>query len=373
MTKVLVLPDSFKGSLTSEEVGQAIKDGLDKTDLALDVRSFVIADGGEGTVAAFVSAKKGRYMHIETLDAYLKPIVVPVGILDDNTVVIEVASIVGLTMYSKEEANLLEATSFGVGLVLKQLHALGYKKIIVGLGGSSTNDGGMGLLQALGYAFYDDKGKLLKPRASSLALIKSVVTTNAINFSEIELIVASDVVNTLLGKNGATFVFGAQKHADDETLLYLESAMTYYNQIMSCIGYPLDEVISGGAAGGMGAALIKVLQAKRYSGIDLLLQYLTFDSMLDDNTIVISGEGQCDQQSAYGKVIAGIAKYTKAKNVPLYVICGQYKEGYQRLFELGVQAVYQILDMAVNIDECFTNAKELIIRTSEKLAYDHMR
>lgn len=367
MLKVLVVPDSYKGCLSSKEVAQAIEAGIREIPVEIDVRSFVVADGGEGTVEAFTEALNGKYRSYDTLDAYLNPITIKIGELDDKTGIIEVASIVGLHMYHQDQRNPLIATSYGIGSIIKSLVIDGFEKIIIGLGGSCTNDGGMGLLQALGYRFYDSDDNLLPYQALSLTKINYIDDTEVFDLSGIELIVASDVTNPLLGPLGATMIFGPQKGANQDTLDLLEQGMRNYSEVMSKYGYQLDHLASGGAAGGIGSALIGVLKANKEQGIELLLSYLHFDDLLDESTIVISGEGQSDAQSAYGKVIAGIASHTKPKNVPMYIISGQLKPGYEALFELGVKAAYAIRSIAKDDQESFTKAPLLIKEVSKKI------
>ncbi len=367
MLKVLVVPDSYKGCLSSKEVAQAIEAGIREIPVEIDVRSFVVADGGEGTVEAFTEALNGKYRSYDTLDAYLNPITIKIGELDDKTGIIEVASIVGLHMYHQDQRNPLIATSYGIGSIIKSLVIDGFEKIIIGLGGSCTNDGGMGLLQALGYRFYDSDDNLLPYQALSLTKINYIDDTEVFDLSGIELIVASDVTNPLLGPLGATMIFGPQKGANQDTLDLLEQGMRNYSEVMSKYGYQLDHLASGGAAGGIGSALIGVLKANKEQGIELLLSYLHFDDLLDESTIVISGEGQSDAQSAYGKVIAGIASHTKPKNVPMYIISGQLKPGYETLFELGVKAAYAIRSIAKDDQESFTKAPLLIKEVSKKI------
>lgn len=372
MLKVLIVPDSYKGCLSSKEVAQAIEAGIREIPVEIDVRSFVVADGGEGTVEAFTEALNGKYRSYDTLDAYLNPITIQIGELDDKTGIIEVASIVGLHMYHQDQRDPLIATSYGIGKIIKSLVTDGFKKIIIGLGGSCTNDGGMGLLQALGYRFYDSDDNLLPYQALSLTKINYIDDTEVFDLSGIELIVASDVTNPLLGSLGATMIFGPQKGANQDTLNLLEQGMGNYSAVMSKYGYQLDNIACGGAAGGIGAALIGVLKANKEQGIELLLSYLHFDDLLDESTIVISGEGQSDHQSAYGKVIAGIASHTKPKNVPMYIISGQLKPGYEALFELGVKAAYAIRSIAKDDQESFTKAPLLIKEVSKKIIKSHL-
>jgi len=364
------MPDSYKGCLSSKAVGEAMIAGIRTVDLNYQVQQFLIADGGEGTVEAFVEARHGQYLTVRTVDCFLKPLDAVVGVIDHTTAVMEVANIVGLAMLKKEELNPLEATSYGVGIVIKELLKLGYQKIIIGLGGSCTNDGGMGMLQALGMIFKDKVGNDLGYGTKELTKI-AAIEDNLIDLSNIELVVASDVTNTLLGAFGATMVYGPQKGADRKTLIQLEEGMKNYAKIMSNNGYQLDEIVSGGAAGGLGAALLGVLKATCSSGIDMLLKTINFEHELTNDCIVISGEGQCDAQSANGKVISGISKITKNKQIPFFIICGALNEGYQSLYDLGVTRAYALMDIAKDKDDSFQNAESLIKRITYNLLMEY--
>jgi len=368
--KVIVIPDSYKGCLSSKAVGEAMIEGIKTVDLDYQVQQFLIADGGEGTVEAFVEARHGQYLTIKTVDCFLNPIDVIVGIIDHTKVVMEVANIVGLAKLKKEELNPWEATSYGVGIVIKELLKLGYRKIIIGLGGSCTNDGGMGMLQALGMIFKDKDGDILKYGAKELAKIVTI-DDKLIDLHDAELVVASDVTNKLLGENGATLIYGPQKGADQKTLVQIEKGMENYARIMSKYGYHLDDIISGGAAGGLGAAILGVLKATCSSGIDMLLKTINFENELTNDCIVISGEGQSDAQSANGKVISGISKLTKKKHIPLFIISGALNEGYQRLYDLGVTKAYALMDIAKDKDDSFRNAEYLIKKITANLLLEN--
>ena len=372
MLKVFLLPDSFKGSLTSSQVSDAIRKGIKSVITDVEIISYVIADGGEGTVDAFVSAVNGSKSKYDTVDAYLKPIKVEVGILDQSTVVIEVASVVGLNMYDITKRNVLKATSYGVGVLLSKLKDEGYRNIIIGLGGSCTNDGGMGLLQALNWRFFDDNDELLPPQALSLAKIKRIDNTGVIDMSGINLIVASDVDNPLLGSNGATMIYGPQKGANKQVLEQLEYGMRNYVEVMKELGLMIDRAKGAGAAGGLGAALIGVLKADKHLGIDLLLQYIQLESKLDNNCVVISGEGKTDSQSLMGKVVSGIANITKKRNVPFYLISGCVDLDDLSLNKLEVKKAYAIRDIAINDQDSFINAYELIINVAKTLASTYL-
>lgn len=367
MTKYLIVPDSYKGCLSSYQVGRAIASGINRADPTASVMCFRVADGGEGTVEAFVEAVHGSYQIVTAKDCFLDTIKATIGILDHETAIMEVANIVGLAMLQPEQLDPYKATSYGVGMVLKEIAASGFKRIIIGLGGSSTNDGGMGMLQALGARFYDRNHQLLGCGAWAMAQAASVDLTDLYDFKTTQLIVASDVRNKLLGPQGATLIYGPQKGADSNLLAKLEKAMDNYSRVLAGAGLKITETECGGAAGGLGAALIGVLKAQRSSGIQLLLQTMQFERLLTPDTIVISGEGQSDAQSAYGKVIAGIAAYTQPAQVPLYIISGALKDGYQELFALGVTKAYALLDAAKDRRDSFENAERLLTEITAKL------
>ncbi len=358
--KVVIACDSYKGCMTSREVAQHIEDGIRQTGADICTKSYIIADGGEGTVEAFHETCRGKKQLVSASDAYGKKIMTEYTIIEDgNTAVIEVANIIGLNMHEREKRAPFFGSSFGVGTVILHAAEMGCKKIIIGLGGSATNDGGMGLLQALGCRYYDSMHQYLSPQAMNLEKVRYIDFNRLNKLEGIELIAACDVKNHLLGENGATHVFGKQKGFYPNQIRKIEMGMeNFRNQIRRYTNIDIDEFEGGGAAGGIGAVLIGLLGAKMISGVDLLLSYSDIEKEIEDSDLVITGEGQSDQQTMYGKVPVGILRLAKRHHKPCICISGALGIGYQSLYDLGFIGIYSIADRAMSFQQALEQAPE---------------
>lgn len=358
--KVVIACDSYKGCMTSREVAQHIEDGIRQEDAGICTKSYIIADGGEGTVEAFHETCQGKKQLVSASDAYGKKIMTEYTIIEDgNTAVIEVANIIGLNMHEREKRAPFFGSSFGVGTVILHAAEMGCKKIIIGLGGSATNDGGMGLLQALGCRYYDSMHQYLSPQAMNLEKVRYIDFNRLNKLEGIELIAACDVKNHLLGENGATHVFGKQKGFYPNQIRKIEMGMeNFRNQIRRYTNIDIDEFEGGGAAGGIGAVLIGLLGAKMISGVDLLLSYSDIEKEIEDSDLVITGEGQSDQQTMYGKVPVGVLRLAKRHQKPCICISGALGIGYQSLYDLGFIGIYSIADRAMSFQQALEQAPE---------------
>ncbi|MEG0314859.1 MAG: glycerate kinase [Erysipelotrichaceae bacterium] len=356
--KVVIACDSFKSCLSSNEVAKHLASGILQENPNHQVISYAIGDGGEGTLEAFYETCHGKYIKVKTVDAYLKKIEAQYVLIDnDKTAVIEVAQIIGLAMYPREKRMPMYASSYGVGLVLIDAFKKGVTKIIIGLGGSSTCDGGMGLLQALGAKFYDNKQNELNPQAVNLENIDRIDVENLYDFKGIELIAACDVKNQLLGESGATYVFGKQKGLYPNQMKRIENGMhNYVNRMYQQTKIDLNACIGGGAAGGIGTALISMLNAKMERGIELLLSYSDIEDEIADCDLVITGEGQSDLQTKYGKVPVGILEIATKYNKPVICISGALGLEYRSLYDLGFIGIYSIADRAMSFQQALDNA-----------------
>ena len=359
--KVVIASDSFKGCLSSKEVAFAMEKGIKKVDSSIEVKKYIVGDGGEGTMEAFVSACNGEMVEVHVHDAYRKPLKTQYGLIEDgNCAIIEVGNIIGLNMTLKENRAPMIASSYGVGEVLMHAKKRGCKKIILALGGSCTNDGGMGLLEAIGVRFLDENGKYLRSMPYNLEKIFSIDTKRMADFSQIECIAACDVKNKLLGEEGATAIFGRQKGLYPNQQKRVEKAMEHYVLKMKEIGYDLNCCVGGGAAGGIGAVFIEILKAKMIPGIELLFSYNRIEEDIKNCDVVFTGEGQTDLQTMFGKVPVGVLNIAKKYNKPCICISGALGVEYKRLYELGFVGIYSIADRAMS----FAKALEL---ASEKL------
>lgn len=358
--KVVIACDSYKGCMTSREVAQRMEDGIWQVDSNICTKSYIIADGGEGTVEAFHETCHGKKQIVQASDAYGKIIMTEYTIIDDgNTAVIEVANIIGLNMHEREKRAPFFGSSFGVGTVILHAVEMGCKKIIIGLGGSATNDGGMGLLQALGCRYYDSMHQYLSPQAMNLEKVRYIDFNRLNKLEGIELIAACDVKNHLLGENGATYVFGKQKGFYPNQIRKIETGMeNFRNQIQRYTSIDINEFEGGGAAGGIGAVLIGLLGAKMIPGIDLLLSCSDIEEEIADCDLVITGEGQSDQQTMYGKVPVGILRLANRYQKPCICISGALGIGYQSLYDLGFIGIYSIADRAMSFQQALEQAPE---------------
>ncbi len=369
--KILVACDSYKGCMTSREVSEHIKQAILRVDSSIEVCTYAMADGGEGTSAAFCDACQGEMVECETTDAYGRHMRACYALIEGgNTAVVEAAACIGLTMVPREKRNPMAASSYGVGTMLLDAKERGCQRIIVGLGGSSTNDGGMGLLQSLGVRFYDASHKYLSPQAMNLEKIRYIDFNRLTSFDGIELIVACDVKNHLLGPQGATFTFGRQKGLYPNQLERIDRAMSNYrDQIKRYRKIDLDDFEGGGAAGGIGAVLIGLLHAKMVPGIELLLSYSSLREEAQHCDLLITGEGQSDAQTMYGKVPAGIAAIAKQADKPIVCISGALGLGYEQLYDLGFIGIFSIADRAMSFSQALESAPQKL----ESAAYSIIR
>lgn len=358
--KVVVACDSFKGCMSSQVVNTHIESAIHQVDEGIEVCKYVIGDGGEGTVDAFMETCGGERRNVQTSDAYGKKITTYYTVIDGgDTAVLEVANIIGLNMHERENRAPFFGSSFGVGTVLLDAIAQGCHKIIIGLGGSATNDGGMGLLQALGVRYYDAQHKYLSPQAMNLEKVHYIDFNRLQKFEGIELIAACDVKNHLLGEEGATYVFGKQKGFFPNQIRKIDAGMqNYRDHILRYLKIDINEFAGGGAAGGIGAVLIGILGARMISGIELLFQYSDIGTAISDCDYVITGEGQSDRQTMFGKVPAGVIQLANRYQKPTVCISGALGIGYQDLYSLGFIGIYSIADRAMTFQQALDQAGE---------------
>lgn len=358
--KIVVACDSFKGCMSSKEVKDIISQSIKDVDENIEVVTYVIADGGEGSVEAFCTCANGVMQDVKTSDAYGRKIESQYGWIDNHqTAVIEVANIIGLSMHERDKRAPFFGSSYGVGTVMLDAYRQGCKKIIMNLGGSATNDGGMGLLQALGARFYDKDHGYLSPQAMNLEHVRYIDFNRFDKLEDVEIIAACDVKNYLLGSDGATHVFGKQKGFYPNQIKKVEEGMHNFRDcVLRYTKKDLNACVGGGAAGGIGAAIITLLDATMTPGIELLLSYSDIDQQIATCDFVITGEGQSDQQTMYGKVPVGILNAALAHNKPTICISGALGIGYQKLYDLGFVGIYSIADRAMTFQQAIELAKD---------------
>ncbi|NJK85162.1 MAG: glycerate kinase, partial [Bacteroidales bacterium] len=327
---IVIASDSFKESLSSFEVGNAIKKGILKILPQTDIEIVPVADGGEGTVEAVVKATHGRIVPVEVYDPLLRKITAFFGVTGDGlTAVIEMAAASGLPLLKPEERNPLVTSSFGTGELIAAAIEYGCRTIIIGLGGSATNDGGIGMMKALGAVFNNDPDFI--PKGGDLGRIQSI---NLENFkhktNSVQFLIASDVTNPLTGTDGATRIFSAQKGADERSMEFLEKNMVHYAGLMKTItGRSISDIPGSGAAGGMGAALLAFMNAELRPGFSVISELIHLDDKISKTDLVITGEGKLDHQTRFGKTPSGVATIAKKFGKPVIAVAGTLGEKWE--------------------------------------------
>lgn len=367
--KVVIAMDSFKGTYSSLQVAEFISKGIYKVYPDADINTIAVADGGEGTTNVLVDSLCGRMVELTVQNPVGKPIQAAYGILPDSTAVIEMSAASGLTLLSPQKRNPLITSTYGAGQMIMDAIEKGCPKIIIGLGGSATNDGGVGMASALGVRFLDKAGNDLAPGGAALKLLDCIdVSGLSPKVRSTEFLVACDVENPLCGSDGASAVFGPQKGADNEMVRELDCCLRHYgDKILQTLCIPVAEVPGAGAAGGMGAGLIAFCNAKLIKGVDLILDYLEFDRWVQQADIVITGEGRLDSQTIYGKVPVGVAKRAKKYGKPVYAIAGFLGEGAQAVYDHGIDAVISAIVAPMSLGEAIQKSPQAIENAAENL------
>ncbi|WP_346353717.1 glycerate kinase [Azotosporobacter soli] len=368
--KIIVAPDSYKGSLTAVQVASAMARGIGRVYPEAQVVQMPIADGGEGTVVAMVAALGGEMVETTVQGPLGAPVVAQWGLVaSGETAVIEMAAASGLPLLSSAERDPLRASSHGTGELIVAALDKGVKRIIIGLGGSATNDGGAGMAQALGAKLYDDWGKPLQPGGAALARLETVdLSALDARLAETEIWVACDVDNPLCGPQGASAVYGPQKGATSEMVAQLDAALAVYAGIMTeATGRAVAEKPGTGAAGGLGAGLLWLTNARLRPGVEMVLEVAEFEKQLLDTDWVLTGEGRTDQQTAFGKAPIGVASAAKRHAVPVALLSGGLSQGWQAVLEAGIDAAASVVPGPMRLEECLAAGEELVADGAERL------
>lgn len=360
--KILLAPDSFKGSLSSEKIVSIMEKKVLEVFPKCEVIKVPIADGGEGTVEKLVKITSGSIHTIEVLNPLFQPINAAYGILNKDTAIIEMAAASGLTRIDAAEGNACITTTFGTGQLIKDALDKGYKNIVVAIGGSATNDGGIGALCALGVKFLDGNKKELKPIGKNLIKIEEIDLSGMHQgIKDTAFTVMCDVNNPFIGARGATYMYGPQKGANDSQLVELEAGMNHLaSLILKNVGKDIRYVKGAGAAGGLGGALYAFLEANLKSGIDTILDTIGFDKLIEDVDVIITGEGRIDEQSACGKVLTGIGNRAKTHEIPVIAIAGSIGYGAEQVYEQGISAIVPTVNHPMSLDEALIHAEDLL-------------
>ncbi|NDJ59714.1 MAG: glycerate kinase [Chloroflexi bacterium] len=368
--KLVISPGAFKHSLSAAAVAQAIAAGLTRSGLGADLVLLPIADGGNGTLDAFLVGG-GQRITRTVRDPLGRPIEAAFGLLSDQTAVIEMALASGLELLRPDELDPLAATTYGTGQLMQAALDAGAKRVIVGMGGSATVDGGAGCLQALGVKLLEANGAEISPGGGHLRQSAQLDTSGLDpRWAQTEVIIASDVDNPALGPDGAAAVFGPQKGASPTEVALLEANLHHFFTLVNDqLGVDVRSARGGGAAGAFSAGLMAFLGGQIQPGIDLILEQLSFDEHLRDADLVITGEGQMDAQTVHGKGPIGVARRARERGVPTVALVGGLDADDALLHEAGLWAVLSVVDKPMPLQTALDHAAELVERAALRLGY----
>lgn len=372
--KIVAAIDSFKGSMSSLEVADAFELGARKVFSNLKVVKLSLADGGEGTVESLVDGGNGDIITLKVKNPLMREIESFYGIIKNkNLAVVEMAAASGLPLLSKEERNPMKTSTFGTGELIKDALKKGCREFIVGIGGSATNDGGIGMLSALGYKFLDKSGKILDPIGENLINIETIDTSDVMpELKESSFLVACDVDNPLYGERGAAEVYSRQKGATEEMVTQLDNGLKHFSEIvMKQFNIEIGNYPGAGAAGGLGGGFLGFLNAQLKPGIDIIIETIGLEEQIKDADLVITGEGRIDFQSIMGKTPVGVAKLGKKYNIPVIAIAGCLADNADIVHDHGIDAIFSIINHPLELEDALK--KENALKFVEKNAEQIMR
>ena len=365
--RVVIAPDSFKGALSAQDVAEAMADGVRRACANCSVDLVPIADGGEGTVGCLLAAVGGEIVNVQVHDPLGRLINAHYGVLANGTTVIEVAAAIGYERVTDTERDVLRGNSVGVGELIAHALDAGRTSLVVGLGGSATNDAGIGMLYALGVRFYDKFGLELPPTPEAclqLAHVEIQGIHPKLQYSQMR--VACDVFNPLCGPMGATAVYGPQKGVTPELVPVLDKALERFAEVVETdLGISILNVPGAGAAGGLGGAFFGLLNAKLVQGIDLILDECAFDTLLSGANVVLTGEGKTNGQTIHGKAVQGVAMRAKKQGVPVFCLSGAVTREAAGLSDFGVTAMLSITPQPMSLAEAMDSTREFLVDTVE--------
>lgn len=357
------MPDKFKEALSAKRACLAIEEGLKQADQSFETILFPMADGGEGTAEVLTFNTKGHMQSLIVYDPLFRKTAAQYGISGDGTIAfIEMAQASGLSLLKTKERDCLKTSTYGTGEIIKDaLTRKGIRKIVLGLGGSATNDAGIGMAAALGYRFLDHTGAVVKPIGENLERIASIDNTNVTDrLKNVEVLVACDVENPLYGPEGAAYVYASQKGADGQAIEMLDSGLKHFAHIVQKqFNCSLQNIKGAGAAGGLGAGAVAFLGGKLRPGLKLIMEITNFQEILQGVDLIITGEGKIDQQTLSGKLIKGVGEMAKSKHIPVVAFCGILDLDQTSLKQLGLTFASSIIPrpctLAVSLKETYNN------------------
>lgn len=367
---ILLAPDSFKESMTAKEVCHAMERGIKKANNSISCIHVPMADGGEGTMQSLVDATNGQIYTVEVIGPLGNEVEASYGILGDGeTGVIEMASASGIHLVPSEKRNPLITTTYGTGQLIKSCLNHGVKKLLIGIGGSATNDGGIGVVQALGGKFLDKEGKELGFGGGELDKLVTIDLSNFDNrLKDVIVEVACDVNNPLCGEQGASYVFGLQKGATPEIMKVLDNNLRHYGiLIKEKLGIDVLYESGAGAAGGLGAGLMAFLNGRLNKGIDMVIKYSKLEEKLPYADMVWTGEGSIDFQTQFGKTPIGVARLAKEYNKPVVALAGRVGTNIETLYTMGIDSIFSITRDITTLEEALEKGQENMEKTAENI------
>lgn len=368
--KIVVAPQAFKGSISALEAADAMREGVLRVVPDAEVVMVPVADGGDGTLETLIEGSNGRIHEIEVTGPLEERRVAEWGAMGDGaTAVLEMARTSGLALVPEERRNPLIATTYGLGEAMRHAMGRGYRRFIVGIGGSATNDAGAGMAQALGVRLLDESGNELEHGGAALAKLHRIdMSSLDEGVNECEFLVACDVNNPLTGPTGASAIYGPQKGATPEMIRELDAALSHFADVVARdIGVEVSDVAGAGAAGGLGGGLIAFVGGQLRAGVDIVLDTVGLDEYLTDCDLVITGEGSMDHSTIYNKAPVGVAARAKRLGIPVVGISGSLGSGFQDVHDHGIDGLSAITSGPMTLDEASQRASELISNTAEQV------
>ena len=368
--KIVIASDSYKGSLDSLQVNEAMRKGILRVFEDAEIICIPIADGGEGTVDAVMTCCGGSYCYEMVTGPDGREVIARYGILPDKSAVIEMAAASGLPLVQDVTPDtVMNSTTYGTGQLIASALDKGCRKIYIGIGGSATNDGGIGMLQALGVSFLDADNREVGFGGKYLDKIARIDISNLDpRIRETELVVMSDVTNPLCGENGAAVVYGPQKGATEEEIAILDKGLAQFAELICQMNLPdIRNLPGAGAAGGLGGGLVSFLGAETRPGIKAILEIADFEKSVQWADLILSGEGRIDGQSANGKVVSGIAEIAGKYNVPVIAICGSVEKDAREIFEKGISGMEAAVCRPVTLEKAMEEAEQNVIDAAERV------
>lgn len=369
--KIVIAPDSFKECISAKKACIAIQKGFEKIFEEGEYILVPMADGGEGTTEALVDSTDGAIYKVETTNPIGEKRISKFGILGDGkTAIIEMAQASGLELISKEKRNPMVTTTYGTGELIKSALDKNIETILIGIGGSATNDGGAGMIQALGGKLLDKDGKEIGFGGGELSKLHKIDLSNLDErLKKVKIIVACDVDNPLTGERGASYIFGKQKGGTPEMLKILDNNLKHFAKIIKKdLGVDIETISGSGAAGGLGGGLMGFLSAELKKGIDIVIEYSKLEEKIQGADLVITGEGSIDSQTRFGKTPYGVAKVAKKYNIPVIALAGNIGKDVDILYDYGFNAIFPILPRVETLEEALLQGKENLEKTSENIA-----